>query len=426
MKSENRAAFTARVAGILNKELKILAGDAVRSCLPGSLGAGKGAPVVGDWLEAEELGNGQCRALRVLPRESAVYRGNRRVPGTETLIAANAQLLLAVVTADYLRNQAGFAEAALIAARRSGIAAGVFVSKWDLLDPRVQELLRPKLALYEAVADFVLAGSALEHQEALAEAVRGKTVLVIGDRGCGKTSLIMRSQAAPDETGDKREQIASTHSSVLKAGGDTLWIDTPGFRDFALTRVTAEERDGVFPEIAAPASGCYFSNCTHVHEADCRVLAALREKELRRERYDAYQKLCEPKGAEPPVPRADYRRAACAESFTCKVCGTLVVPEGAGSQHRNHCPHCLSSVHVDEEPGDRACLCHGVMEPISVWVRRGGEWALIHRCRSCGALSSNRIAADDNPTLLLSIAVKPLALTPFPLYQLGGTTGAAD
>ena len=44
-----------------------------------------------------------------------------------------------------------------------------------------------------------------------------------------------------------------------------------------------------------------------------------------------------------------------------------------------------------------------------MWVRKGGEWALIHRCRACGALRSNRIAADDNPALLLSIALRPLA-----------------
>ena len=36
------------------------------------------------------------------------------------------------------------------------------------------------------------------------------------------------------------------------------------------------------------------------------------------------------------------------------------------------------------------------MEPIAVWVRKGGEWAIIHRCKRCGALSSNRMAADDN------------------------------
>ena len=48
-----------------------------------------------------------------------------------------------------------------------------------------------------------------------------------------------------------------------------------------------------------------------------------------------------------------YKSHACNESFTCKVCGRLVVPNGAGSDHRNHCPYCLSSQHLDIEPGDR-------------------------------------------------------------------------
>ena len=48
-----------------------------------------------------------------------------------------------------------------------------------------------------------------------------------------------------------------------------------------------------------------------------------------------------------------YKTHACDESFTCKNCGRLVVPVGAGSDHRNHCPNCLHSLHVDIEPGDR-------------------------------------------------------------------------
>ena len=113
-----------------------------------------------------------------------------------------------------------------------------------------------------------------------------------------------------------------------------------------------------------------------------------------------------------------YRDHACKDSFTCSVCGRLVVAAGAGSGHRNHCPTCLSSLHVDEEPGDRSAGCGGVMEPIGVWVRKGGEWAIIHRCRCCGKLRSNRSAADDNPMKLMSIAMKPLAEPPFPLERI--------
>ena len=62
--------------------------------------------------------------------------------------------------------------------------------------------------------------------------------------------------------------------------------------------------------------------------------------------------------------------------------------------------------------------CGGIMEPVAVWVRKGGEWAIIHRCKRCGKLSSNRVAADDNPMKLMSIAMKPLCAPPFPLDYL--------
>ena len=116
--------------------------------------------------------------------------------------------------------------------------------------------------------------------------------------------------------------------------------------------------------------------------------------------------------------KGHYKTHPCHDSFICKVCGRPVAPDAAGSAHRNHCPNCLSSLHVDEEPGDRASSCGGIMDPIGVGVRKGGEWAVIHRCRRCGKLDSNRIAADDNPMKLMSIALKPLTLPPFPLEHI--------
>ena len=95
--------------------------------------------------------------------------------------------------------------------------------------------------------------------------------------------------------------------------------------------------------------------------------------------------------------RPDFQQDPCQDVFTCRVCGWPVGPQAAGTQHRNHCPNCLASVHLDDEPGDRAADCGGTMEPVAVWVRKGGEWAIIHRCRVCGVLHSNRVAADDDP-----------------------------
>jgi hypothetical protein len=58
------------------------------------------------------------------------------------------------------------------------------------------------------------------------------------------------------------------------------------------------------------------------------------------------------------------------------------------------------------------------MEPIAVWVRKSGDWALVHRCRKCGTTRSNLISGDDNILNLMSIALKPLVKPPFPLNNL--------
>jgi RNHCP domain len=86
-----------------------------------------------------------------------------------------------------------------------------------------------------------------------------------------------------------------------------------------------------------------------------------------------------------------------------------------GTAHRNHCPNCLWSRHVDQFPGDRKASCQAAMEPVAVAVRPDGEWALIHRCTGCATLRENRIAGDDNVMVLMSVAARPLAQPPVPL-----------
>jgi hypothetical protein len=107
------------------------------------------------------------------------------------------------------------------------------------------------------------------------------------------------------------------------------------------------------------------------------------------------------------------------DSFRCRNCRLDVSMTAPGTKHRNHCPSCLWSRHVDDDvPGDRDADCAGTMEPIAVCVRENGEWALIHRCGGCSTVRVNRIAGDDNPLMLMRLAVRPLAQPPFPLEWL--------
>ena len=81
--------------------------------------------------------------------------------------------------------------------------------------------------------------------------------------------------------------------------------------------------------------------------------------------------------------------------FICANCGLEVAPLGYSS--RNHCPQCLCSLHVDENPGDRANECRGIMDPIRVETDPRKGYIIVHKCRSCGAIKRNR-AAHTAPT----------------------------
>ena len=106
------------------------------------------------------------------------------------------------------------------------------------------------------------------------------------------------------------------------------------------------------------------------------------------------------------------------KQFICQHCCRTIEEEVPGTHHRNHCPSCLRSVHLDNRSGDRASSCGCIMEPIAISIRWGKEWLLIHRCTGCGTLRENRIAGDDNELALLSLAVRPLSQPPFPLDRL--------
>ena len=105
-------------------------------------------------------------------------------------------------------------------------------------------------------------------------------------------------------------------------------------------------------------------------------------------------------------------------TFRCGHCDFHVLAQAQGTRHRNHCPICLWSRHLDDTPGDRAADCGGLMEPVAISPRPDGEWMIVHRCRLCDELHRTRIAADDDPIALMSLAVRPLARPPFPLTAL--------
>lgn len=96
--------------------------------------------------------------------------------------------------------------------------------------------------------------------------------------------------------------------------------------------------------------------------------------------------------------------------FLCDNCKKKVKESGnIGTLHRNHCPYCLFSKHLDsKKPGDRESKCRGKMEPIALAYKKDGEIMLVHKCEVCADISTNRISADDNEEEILNVFNKSI------------------
>lgn len=95
------------------------------------------------------------------------------------------------------------------------------------------------------------------------------------------------------------------------------------------------------------------------------------------------------------------------EHFKCEVCNTEVNPLGYTA--RDHCPVCLSSKHVDINPGDRKEGCHGILKPVAIENFKN-TYKIIYKCQTCGAIRKNIMAKDDNMDLIIEIMSNPISI----------------
>ena len=89
------------------------------------------------------------------------------------------------------------------------------------------------------------------------------------------------------------------------------------------------------------------------------------------------------------------------ESFKCIVCGKYV--DKLNYTARDHCPYCLSSIHIDINPGDRSSDCLGILIPIDIEKSKKDTYKIIYKCNKCGMIKKNKTANDDNFDKILEI-----------------------
>jgi ribosome biogenesis GTPase / thiamine phosphate phosphatase len=247
---------------------------------------------VGDWVAVRHTpAASEIRA--VLPRQSAI---TREAPGRETaaqVIAANVDVVLIATSADTDFNLRRI-ERLLTVAYQSGAAPVIVLTKVDLGNPDPFEAELQTIATgVPVVAVSGLTGAGIEAvREHLS---RGKTAVLIGSSGVGKSTLINRlvgeemlRTADVHRSGQGRH--TTSHRQLLKVPSGGLIIDTPGLREIQLW-AGAEALTEVFADIEDLALGCRFTDCQHDTEPGCAVVAALEGGTLEPSRFASYRKL---------------------------------------------------------------------------------------------------------------------------------------
>ena len=178
------------------------------------------------------------------------------------------------------------------------VPAVICFNKKDLAS---EEETRTLCETYRNCGYQVILSSALEKEglDEIHRILKGKTTVVAGPSGVGKSSLTNLLQGEVQmETGEisrklKRGRHTTRHSQVIPVGEDTFLMDTPGFSSLYLMNMEEQDLKNYFPEFRKYEDTCRFQGCRHIHEPGCRVKEALENGEISRLRYEDYLSLYE-------------------------------------------------------------------------------------------------------------------------------------
>jgi ribosome biogenesis GTPase len=232
----------------------------------------------------------------IKPRSNHILRQSVKRTGHSHVLAANVDQVLLIATMKHPRTSSGFIDRFFVSAEAFRIPQVLVFNKKDMLDQVELEQVAAFENIYAEIGVETLLLSALDDDlSALLRVLKGKTTLVAGHSGVGKSTFLNR--LAP-EIGQTVNEISdfndkgkhtTTFAEMFSIGGQTFLIDTPGVKEWGLVEMTQQEISDYFPEMRGLRSECKFgSKCLHLTEPKCAVRLAVEEGKIAVSRYNSY------------------------------------------------------------------------------------------------------------------------------------------
>ena len=247
-------------------------------------------PLVGDNVEIEVLDEQgkEGSVTAILPRKNSLIRP----------AVANVDQAFVIFAMENPKPNFMLLDRFLIMMEKENVPAVICFNKKDLATEEELEFLYEtyKSCGYQVILSSTFNGEGLEE---IREILKGKTTVVAGPSGVGKSSITNALQENVQmETGEiskklKRGKHTTRHSQVIPVGKDTYLMDTPGFSSLYLTDIEEQELKDYFPEFREYEDQCRFQGCRHIHEPGCAVKEALNNHKISSLRYEDYLGLHE-------------------------------------------------------------------------------------------------------------------------------------
>lgn len=251
---------------------------------------------VGDLVNIELNPDNIGMISGICDRKNYIVRRSSNLSKQSHILAANLDLVALVVTVNYPVTSIVFIDRFLASAEAYRVPACLVFNKIDLYSEEEIKYLEAIKYLYESLNYPVFTLTALkpESLNKFTNFLKDKTALISGNSGVGKSTLI--NAIAPHSLA-KTGEISSYHnkgmhtttfSEMFELVGGGRVIDTPGIKGFGVVDMEASEISHYFKDIFSFSKECRFSNCTHIHEPGCAVLAAVENHQISTSRYQSY------------------------------------------------------------------------------------------------------------------------------------------